>query len=93
MLGSLQIDPSIHHILGRVDASHPPPTALINSIHIQNGDVLAIVTDDLTEVFDDPNQELGDHHVVVALKRFSSLPLSQIAGEIHRSKGLLEDRR
>lgn len=49
------------------------------------GDILAIVTDGLTEVFNSRNKELGESYVEQALTKFASFPLSEIADEIFKS--------
>lgn len=54
-------------------------------IEFRPGDVMAIVTDGLTEVFDSKDQELGDLYIESILSRLASLPLSQMADTIFQS--------
>ncbi len=55
------------------------------SIDFQPGDILAIVTDGLTEVFDSHDRELGDSYIASALTRLSTIPLSRISENIFGS--------
>jgi sigma-B regulation protein RsbU (phosphoserine phosphatase) len=55
------------------------------AIEFRPGDVLAIVTDGLTEVFDRNGRELGDSYISSILIRLSSRPLRDIAEEIFRA--------
>jgi hypothetical protein len=55
------------------------------TIQFQPGDILAIVTDGLTEVFDSRNSELGDSYVESALIQLAPLPLPEIAAGIFKS--------
>jgi serine phosphatase RsbU (regulator of sigma subunit) len=43
------------------------------TIDFQRGDILAIVTDGLTEVFDSDDQELGDRYIESTLTRLAAL--------------------
>jgi hypothetical protein len=54
-------------------------------IDFQPGDVVAIVTDGLTEIFDSADKELGDLYIESTLTRLASLPLSDIADGIFKS--------
>jgi serine phosphatase RsbU (regulator of sigma subunit) len=49
------------------------------------GDILAIVTDGLTEIFDSKSKELGDSYIEQTLPRLANLPLQQIAADIFKS--------
>ena len=51
----------------------------------QQGDILAIVTDGLTEVFDSREKELGETYIETALTRLASHPLPEIANGIFKS--------
>jgi hypothetical protein len=55
------------------------------TIDFEEGDILAIVTDGLIEVFDAKGQELGDGYIESALTRLASLPLSEISDGIFTS--------
>lgn len=55
------------------------------TINFQQGDILAIVTDGLTEIFDSNDRELGDRYVESALTQLANLPLSKIADGIFQS--------
>jgi serine phosphatase RsbU (regulator of sigma subunit) len=55
------------------------------SIDFQPGDILAIVTDGLTEVFDSRDRELGDSYIASALTRLATLPLQKITESIFGS--------
>ena len=55
------------------------------TIDFQRGDILAIVTDGLTEVFDSKDRELGDHYIESALTRLASLPIAKVADGIFES--------
>jgi phosphoserine phosphatase RsbU/P len=54
-------------------------------IDFQPGDILAIVTDGLTEVFDAKNRELGESYVERALVQLATLPLQEIAAGIFKA--------
>jgi hypothetical protein len=57
------------------------------TIDFQPGDILAIVTDGLTEVFDSKGNELGDAYIESALVNQAALPLAEIAAQIlHAAK-------
>lgn len=67
------------------------PVAMFPNTHYQTGtidflpgDILAIVTDGLTEVFDSKGHELGDTYIGTALAGLASLPLSEISEDILR---------
>jgi hypothetical protein len=67
------------------------PVAMFPNTHYQTGtidflpgDILAIVTDGLTEVFDSKGHELGDAYIGTALAGLASLPLSEISEDILR---------
>jgi hypothetical protein len=55
------------------------------AIDFEPGDMLAIVTDGLTEVFDSKNRELGDSYISTILMRLSSRPLREISDEIFKT--------
>jgi sigma-B regulation protein RsbU (phosphoserine phosphatase) len=55
------------------------------TIDFQQGDILAIVTDGLTEIFDSDDHELGDGYIESTLIRLAALPLSKVADSIFRS--------
>ena len=55
------------------------------TIDFQPGDILAIVTDGLTEVFDSKEKELGEIYIETTLTRLASLPLPEIANGIFKS--------
>lgn len=55
------------------------------AIEFRPGDVLAIVTDGLTEVVDRKDRALGDSYISSVLMRLSSRPLHEIADEIFRA--------
>ena len=64
---------------------------MLPNTHYQNGtvdflpgDILAIVTDGLTEVFDFKGHELGDTYIGTAVASLASLPLSEISEDILR---------
>jgi Stage II sporulation protein E (SpoIIE) len=68
------------------------PVAMFPETHFQTGtfdflpgDILAIVTDGLTEVFDSRNKELGESYVEQILTNLALLPLPEIAGAIFKS--------
>ena len=48
-------------------------------VEMRDGDVLAIVTDGLTEVFDKKEQELGSDYIKEALREHCGSPLDEIA--------------
>jgi sigma-B regulation protein RsbU (phosphoserine phosphatase) len=54
-------------------------------IDFRVGDILAIVTDGLTEVFDSREKELGESHIERALIQFASFPLPAISDGIFKS--------
>ena len=54
-------------------------------INFEHGDILAIVTDGLTEVFDSKRRELGDSYISNILMRLSSRPLQEISDEIFQT--------
>jgi hypothetical protein len=54
-------------------------------IDFQPGDIIAIVTDGLTEISNVKNDELGDSYIDAALTQLSTVPLSEIGAEILRS--------
>ena len=55
------------------------------TLDFQSEDILAIVTDGLTEVFDSKEKELGEIYIETTLTRLASLPLSEIANGIFKS--------
>jgi sigma-B regulation protein RsbU (phosphoserine phosphatase) len=55
------------------------------NIDFQRGDILAIVTDGLTEVFDSHDRELGDSYIEGALTHLAALPLPAISASIFGS--------
>jgi serine phosphatase RsbU (regulator of sigma subunit) len=55
------------------------------TLDFQPEDILAIVTDGLTEVFDSKEKELGEIYIETTLTRLASLPLSEIANGIFKS--------
>lgn len=55
------------------------------TIDFQRGDILAIVTDGLTEVFDSHDRELSDSYIEGALTRLAALPLPAISESIFGS--------
>jgi len=55
------------------------------SIDFQRGDILAIVTDGLTEVFDSRDRELGDSYIEGALTHLAALLLPAISESIFGS--------
>ena len=55
------------------------------AIEFRPGDLLTIVTDGLTEVFDREDRELGDSYIGSILIRLSSRPLREIADEIFKT--------
>ena len=68
------------------------PVAMFPNTHYQTGtidflpgDILAIVTDDLTEVFDSKGNELGDTYIETPLTGFASRPLFEISEDILKS--------
>jgi hypothetical protein len=68
------------------------PVAMFNDTHFETGtidfcpgDILAIVTDGLTEIFDSKSKELGDSYIEQTLPRLANLPLQQIAADIFKS--------
>ena len=54
-------------------------------IECQAGDLLAMITDGLTEIFDRDGRELGSEHVEKALAQAPNEPLSEIASRILRT--------
>ena len=52
------------------------------SLDFARGDILAIVTDGLTEVFNAKEHELGDSYIATALSRLAARPLPEIASAI-----------
>jgi hypothetical protein len=66
-------------------AMFPDVSYATAAINFKPGDILAIVTDGLTEVFDSKNRELGDSYVSSILIRLSSRPLQDIADEIFKT--------
>lgn len=68
------------------------PVAMFPNTHYQTdtidflpGDILAIVTDGLTEVFDSKGNELGDTYIETPLTDFASRPLFEISEDILKS--------
>ena len=55
------------------------------TLDFQSEDILAIVTDGLTEVFDSKEKELGEIYIETTLTRLASLPLPEIANGIFKS--------
>jgi len=55
------------------------------TVDFQQGDILAVVTDGLTEVFDSREKELGETYIETALTRLASHPLPEIANGIFKS--------
>jgi serine phosphatase RsbU (regulator of sigma subunit) len=53
-------------------------------IDFESGDLIAIVTDGLTEVMNTKNEELGDSYIETVLTQLKDVPLSEIAEEILR---------
>lgn len=53
-------------------------------IDIQPGDIVAIVTDGLTEVFNKGSEELGEQYIENTLAQLSGLPLAEVADGIFR---------
>ncbi len=54
------------------------------AIDVQPGDIVAIVTDGLTEIFDAVDREIGDGYIERALVRLADLPLAAVADGIFR---------
>lgn len=63
-------------------AMFPDVLYATSKIDVQRGDLLAIVTDGLTEIADSHNVELGESYIENALIRYTSRPLDEIAEEI-----------
>ncbi len=66
------------------------------TVTCEPGDILALITDGLTEVFDKSDNELGIEHVERALIEHQCKPLSEIAAAIMRgseSFGVISDDR
>jgi serine phosphatase RsbU (regulator of sigma subunit) len=64
------------------------------SIEFHSGDILAIVTDGLIEIFDPKDRELGDSYISNILMRSVSRPLHEVADAIFnhaRSFGEITD--
>jgi len=75
-------------------AMFPDVTFQTGVIDFQPGDILAIVTDGLTEVFDSHGKELGDTYIDDALVLKANRPLAEIAEavfETARSFGKIAD--
>jgi hypothetical protein len=53
-------------------------------IHVEPGDIVAIITDGVTEIFDDRGEELGYRHIEQALTESASKPLCEIVDQIVR---------
>jgi serine phosphatase RsbU (regulator of sigma subunit) len=51
-------------------------------ICVEPGDVVAIITDSVTEIFDSRGEELGYRHVEQALMECASRPLCEIVDQI-----------
>jgi len=51
-------------------------------ICVEPGDIVAIITDGVTEIFDSHGEELGYRHVEHALTEFASRPLCEIVDQI-----------
>lgn len=66
-------------------AMFPNVSYATSTIDAQPGDLLAIVTDGLTEIADSNNIELGDLYIEDALIRYASRPLDEIAAEIFKT--------
>ncbi len=66
------------------------------SLNFSHGDILAIVTDGLTEVFNSHQEELGESYIEDHLLRLASEPLSAIATSIidtaHRFGKIVDDQ-
>ena len=52
------------------------------TVNVEQEDVLAVVTDGLTEVFDSKDRELGDDYISQTLNMAASRPLKEIADDI-----------
>jgi serine phosphatase RsbU (regulator of sigma subunit) len=55
------------------------------AIDVQSGDIVAIVTDGLTEIFDGEDQELGDRYIESTLTRLAVRPLAEVADGIFQA--------
>jgi serine phosphatase RsbU (regulator of sigma subunit) len=73
-----------HSIENLPVAMFPNTTYKTATIDFRRGDILAIVTDGLTEIFDSHDRELGDSYIESTLARFANLPLSSVADRIFR---------
>ena len=59
----------------------------IGHLHAEPGDLLALITDGLTEIFDKRGEESGTAYIERSLHDLAGRPLAEIAGRI------LEDSR
>jgi hypothetical protein len=74
------------HFVENLPVAMFPGTAYdTGSIDFQGGDIVAIVTDGLIEVFDAKGQELGDGYIESVLSPLASRPLTEISDEIFKS--------